>query len=500
MEDSTAVAKQALAALATERAAAMADELGRWAAGAGRTLEELEQRTLAAVREFGQALLTGVCAVAAAGARPREQPCGCGGVARYVRHRSARVLTVLGAVSIVRAYSHGPQCRHGHAPLDRQLGYCAGSTSAGLEEVLALLETLTLVRVCPTLARAATERLGEAVQAHEQQTVAAAWGPGTLPTAVAAPPRLYLSMDGVLVQTDQGWREYKLGTLSTTTTRPSRRHPGQDELHAQELSFVGEVTDAATFGQLLWCAAARRGVLDAEEVIVVADGAHWIWTLVAEHFPEATQIVDWYHASQSVWQVAHAVYGEGTPRAKRWAKRRLGALWEGKVEQVLKAFAAHQQRGQVVEEASTSYTNHRQRLRYAEYRARPADRQRLRRERLQTGRHRPPQAGGHALVAPRRARRRRRPHPPQERTLARGARPAPAPPPHLPAPGGLTLSTPAPTPGPPALLRDRGYYIILDAGASGRPCSAIPQHAGGGERQGRLGGAVRWAPAGGARR
>jgi hypothetical protein len=385
VEDSTAaVAKQALVDLATERAAAMADELGRWAAGEGRTLEELEQRTLAAVRALGQALLTGVCAVAAAGARPREQPCGCGGVARYVRQRSARVLTVLGGIRIVRAYYHCPQCRCGHAPLDRQLGYCAGSTSAGLEEVLALLgatadsfeeaatllDKLTLVRVCPNLARAATERLGRAVQAAEQQAVAAAWGLGTLPVAVAAPPRLYLSMDGVLVQTDTGWREYKLGTVYTTTTRPSRRHPGQEEIHAQELSFVGDVADAATFGQLLWCEAARRGALDAGEVVVVADGAHWIWHLVEEHFPEATQIVDWYHASQYVWQVAHAAYGDGTPQAKRWAKRRLADLWEGRVDKVLKAFAAHRQRGEAVEEAITYYTNHQHRMRYAEYRAR----------------------------------------------------------------------------------------------------------------------------------
>lgn len=312
MEDRTAVAPQALVARAAARAGTLARELGAWAAGAGRTLEEVGRRTLALVKEFGQHLLAGALAVAATGEPARERPCPCGAAARYVRHRPARVLTVLGAVSIVRAYYHCPQCRHGHAPLDRQLGYCAGSTSAGLEEVLALLgatadsfeaavallDTLTLVRVCPNLARAATERLGAAVQAAARQTVAAAWGPGTLPTAVAAPPRLYLSMDGVLLQTDQGWREYKLGTAYTTTTRPARRHPGQAEIHAQELSFGGDVTDAATFGQPLWGEAARRGVLTAKEVVVVADGAHWIWNLVEGHFPEATQLVDWYPASQ----------------------------------------------------------------------------------------------------------------------------------------------------------------------------------------------------------
>lgn len=136
------------------------------------------------------------------------------------------------------------------------------------------------------------------------------------------------------------------------------------------MSYVGDVTDAASFGQRLWCEAARRGVLTAREVVVIADGAHWLWDLADEHFPEATQIVDWYHATHSLWQAAHAVYGEGTPLATRWAKRRLAELWAGQVPKVLAALRRHQQRGPAVEDALTYYTNQQHRMRYAEYRAR----------------------------------------------------------------------------------------------------------------------------------
>lgn len=93
------------------------------------------------------------------------------------------------------------------------------------------------------------------------------------------------------------------------------------------------------------------GGLPAAEVVVVADGGHWIRHLVAERFPEATQIVDWYHASQYLWRVAHAVDGAGAPLARRWAPRRLDDRWAGRVARVLTALAAH-------------------RMRYAEYRAR----------------------------------------------------------------------------------------------------------------------------------
>lgn len=381
MEHSTgAEATREYIHLMTEHAATLARELSQWATSAARTLGEVEQQALAAAKAFGQTLLAGVCGVLAAGEPGPERPCPCGQRARYVRHRSAPVLTVLGPIRITRAYDHGAACRQGQAPLDRRLGYCAGSTSAGLEELLALLgatadsfeeattllERLTLVRVCPHGVRAATERCGQALQAAEQQAVAAVWTSGTLPAVAAAPARLYLSLDGVLVQTQTGWREYKLGTVYTTVARPAKKRRGEVALPAQEVSFVGDLAEAEAFGRLLWCEAARRGVLTAAAVVVVADGAHWIWNLVAAHFPAATQIVDWYHASHYVWAVAHAIYGEGTPRATRWAKRRLDDRWEGKGGKVLTAFAAHRRRGKAVEEAITYYTTNQQRMRYAE--------------------------------------------------------------------------------------------------------------------------------------
>ncbi len=385
MEDSTAAgALQPFLAQAGAQFDHMAQELGHWVLASPRTLAEIEHRTLAAIKGMGQQVLAGVCEVAATAVPPPPTTrCGCGHQADYQRHRPAQVRTVLGPITIRRAYYHCPACHQGVAPLDRQLGYCAGSTSAGLDEVLALLGAtadsfaaasallakLTVVHICPNVLRAATARLGQVLQAEEQRVVQAAWAQGAVPPAVGTPPQLYLSMDGVLVHTEAQWREYKLGSVYTTTTRPSATHPGREEVGAHEVSSVGDVAEAADFGQLLWCEAARRGVLTAREVIVLADGAHWIWNLADEHFPAATQIVDWYHASHYVWQAAHASYGEGTPLAKRWAKRRLAELWAGQVPKVLRALGQAPQHT-AVQEARTYYTYHQRRMCYADYRAR----------------------------------------------------------------------------------------------------------------------------------
>jgi hypothetical protein len=130
------------------------------------------------------------------------------------------------------------------------------------------------------------------------------------------------------------------------------------------------LVEAESFGDHLWQEAARRGVMEAEEVVVLGDGAHWIWNIAKTQFPQATQIVDWYHASEYVWKAASAIWGESEPQRTDWAHRQLDALWEGKVEQVLLELEQHPGAGEGVEDALSYYTTHQGRMEYAAYRAR----------------------------------------------------------------------------------------------------------------------------------
>ncbi len=72
-------------------------------------------------------------------------------------------------------------------------------------------------------------------------------------------------------------------------------------------------------------------------MVVLGDGAVWIWKLVAEHFPDAVQIVDLYHAEEHVWEVARAVYGSQSQNACIWAKQACTLLSHGKIEELLEA-------------------------------------------------------------------------------------------------------------------------------------------------------------------
>src|SRR5438874_953695 len=69
---------------------------------------------------------------------------------------------------------------------------------------------------------------------------------------------------------------------------------------------------ANDFGQLLYALAIKHGLHQAKQVVALGDGAAWIWRLVAEHFPDAVQIVDLYHAHEHIWKIARAVFGPNT--------------------------------------------------------------------------------------------------------------------------------------------------------------------------------------------
>jgi hypothetical protein len=80
--------------------------------------------------------------------------------------------------------------------------------------------------------------------------------------------------------------------------------------------------------QQLWAEAMRRGLGQAQEVLVIADGAVWIWNLVTDRFKRARQRVDFYHVSQHLWAVAHTLYPQDESAAAAWVKPLLTQLKE----------------------------------------------------------------------------------------------------------------------------------------------------------------------------
>jgi hypothetical protein len=70
----------------------------------------------------------------------------------------------------------------------------------------------------------------------------------------------------------------------------------------------------------LYREALQRGLGQAQQALVIADGALWIWNLAKDRFPEARQRLDLWHADEHLWAVANELYGKGTPEAQTWVQ------------------------------------------------------------------------------------------------------------------------------------------------------------------------------------
>jgi hypothetical protein len=194
------------------------------------------------------------------------------------------------------------------------------------------LERLTGVPVSAETLRQHSERQGAALEATQQAAIAHVLATGEAAEAVeAAPGTLVVETDGVLVRYRQtGWHEVKLGLVA-----------GCVDGRLRAPSYVAAREEAAVFGPRLLTEAARRGALAVvrwegprtgaglavlRRVVVLGDGAVWIWHLAAEYFGERLEILDFYHASEHLWALAHALYGTGTPAATGWATARRHTL------------------------------------------------------------------------------------------------------------------------------------------------------------------------------
>lgn len=89
------------------------------------------------------------------------------------------------------------------------------------------------------------------------------------------------------------------------------------------------------FGRRVYAEALRRGLERAEKVFVVADGAVWIWNLVAEHFPQAVGVLDFYHAIQHLHALSEALFKQ-PEQAKAWRDPLIHQLRHGAEARVLK--------------------------------------------------------------------------------------------------------------------------------------------------------------------
>jgi len=131
------------------------------------------------------------------------------------------------------------------------------------------------------------------------------------------------------------WREPKLLIIYTV-----------DETGKRERTFMPIIDGTlkgpdAVFGLLKYYLT-KLGLDQADKILFVADGAHWIWNRVqtlmsALSIQQWYELVDFYHVVEHLGKIAALQKGWSTSQRKRWCNKHRRLLLKGKAEQVITA-------------------------------------------------------------------------------------------------------------------------------------------------------------------
>lgn len=241
-------------------------------------------------------------------------------------------------------------------------------------EAARLLDEIAGLTVEAKQVERTAERLGREVAEREKMDV----------PALPVRPTAYLGMDGTGIPVRKSetagrlgkqpggavrTREMKLVLVWTAEARDKEGHPTRDP---HSVTYSRAIESAASpdldpepsaFARRVRRAADRRGFRSAPRQVVLGDGAAWIWNLAGEHFPDAIQVVDQFHAKERLWDLAKELF------AGERAEARCEELSAGSFRAMLNAIDTHANHCGAAIQCHGYFRAQRERMRYPEWRA-----------------------------------------------------------------------------------------------------------------------------------
>lgn len=367
------------------------------------TLGHLEEQLLRETRDFQRQLLQEAAQKKAEATPPRCPLCGRA-LSRCTPGHARTFETRFGPITLRRLRGWCARCRQWRFPADAALGLTdTAGYSPSVQEMAALavsklpvaeasavVERLTGVKLPRATLDREARRQGQRAQAQRQAL------DGQMQTAAGAaqqarelqlelplePFTLVIELDAWNLRERDDWGQSE--ALRRAGQEPARWHwayggtcfrlsqrgqtaGGRPVILSR--GFVMTRGGVEALREQLWAEAMRHGLGKARDVLIVADGAVWIWKLAADRFPEARQRLDYYHASEHLWAVARAMHPEDEAAARAWVEPLVEKLKAGggvevieNLESLLKRLRG--ERREAVQSGVNYLQSHRERLDY----------------------------------------------------------------------------------------------------------------------------------------
>jgi len=268
---------------------------------------------------------------------------------RCLRDQTRIIDTLFGAVSITRHGYYDAQAGSSRYPLDEALQLLDGFTPATAKLICRFasrepyqvasteLAATTGLRIDPRRIQRLVQKVGPAFRKLQN----------ALPQQEEKAPRMYVLADGTGIPMRPDVLRGRKGKQPDGSAKTQEvkvgcvfsEHPQADEDPVRDphsTTYVATMKPSDQFGPMLRAEARRRNIGAADEMVFISDAAHYFKEIARTCFPQATWVLDFYHASEHLHELVHTIYNPETKKAQNLARMWTRWLLNDKVDRIVK--------------------------------------------------------------------------------------------------------------------------------------------------------------------
>lgn len=285
-----------------------------------------------------------------------QQYCQCPNCNRQTKAKSEKVKrdidTLIGPVTLYRPYFYCKPCGFGFYPLDNALGLSNRKIQSDIQELEAWLAAeMPYETASETLERCAGVKLSNhhahdvvneiaddihlldicPDKAHIQDKI------DVLSEGKFRRPVLMIGIDGAHAPTrhEPSPRKGKRGKGEWKEVKGFRMYLLDNKKMVHLISWHQIKSDKELANDLLEIKQAGLIPEDKVRICVIGDGAPWIWNRAKEIYPDAKKVLDYYHCSEYLHDLANAQYGKNSQKAREWVEATLTRLFLNKADKII---------------------------------------------------------------------------------------------------------------------------------------------------------------------
>lgn len=319
------------------------------------------------------------------------QACSCTTCGQLMENKEklARKISGFLPYTVNRRSFYCSNCKEYSRPLDKLINLRGKQTGTLKEAMLLLgqripfgeaseyLERIFGIEVSAESIRLLVEGVGSAIAKAEDDRVAKLLDEnGFVKFAIVENQKdkiindtAYLMMDGCMVQTRElKWKEVKNGAifLHSDNVRTDKHHKQIVEKKYFSVFNNGD-SSLEKFKHRTTQEAYDFGFQLYQRQAIIGDGAPWIWDYADLYQPEATQILDYYHAAEYLGAALQEIDFKNEDTEKEQRKKLKDQLWEGEIRAVI-SFLEQQTQAKEIKDCIRYFENNIERMDYGKYR------------------------------------------------------------------------------------------------------------------------------------